>query len=465
MKNKLKNCMIISAMVALFFIAKASNASNVEVELSDKFLDVKQTVIEEYKKNSLWRSDDILDKNSMIIKFLSTATNFDIDIFEREFNLKNKRNLNSDLKIYYYEMENEIEMSLNFLTNINKSLLVEYVEPNYRCSINDEPYYYQLWGLKNQNYLGVDINVENAWKKTKGNNSVIVAVIDSGIDYNHIDLKNNIWKNTKEFPNNNIDDDKNGYIDDVLGWDFYNKDNDPMDDYSHGTHISGTIAASENEYGIIGIAPNVKLMALKIFGQRGGASSFSDIISAIEYAHKAGASIVNMSFGGKGNSVGLYESIKYFKDMLFISAAGNNATNNDYNPFYPANYDVDNNISVSSIDINKSLSYFSNFGFKSVDIAAPGSSIYSTMPGGKYGYMQGTSMATPHISGACALVKSYDFNLTPAQIKQIILSNVKPLSTLTGKIKTEGIVDCNKALDILSSKQVQKPISKKQLKK
>ncbi|MCL2321916.1 MAG: S8 family serine peptidase [Oscillospiraceae bacterium] len=446
--------------------------------------DIKKNIVNQYSNlinqflvqgsDSTDGLEDILVKDSILIRFMENVTMSDINSLEDRYDLMvDTEIIENNFKLYSYYLQSTSTISLGLIKEINELPFVMYAEPNYKCaqltSINDplipnfkpdyEPNnsntdsitlegiadYYALWGLKNQTNPGIDINLEGAWKTTKGNPSVIVAVIDSGIDYNHTQLKDNIWINVKEISNNRIDDDRNGYIDDTMGWNFYNNNNNVMDGFAHGTHASGTIGAIENQ-SMSGIAPKIKLMPLKIFANDGSMTDSSTIISAIKYAHDNGASIVNMSFGGKGKSQSFIDLMNKYTDMLFVSAAGNNSLNNDITPFYPACYETANNISVASIDQDGSLSYYSNYGLKTVNVAAPGRQIYSTLPNNKLGYMSGTSMAAPHVSGVAALVKSNNMNLTPVQIKQIIMNTVKPLPSLKGKTVTGGLVDAGKAV-------------------
>ncbi|MDS0527442.1 S8 family serine peptidase [Clostridium sp. SHJSY1] len=344
---------------------------------------------------------------------------------------------------------------------------VEYIEPNYILNSLDinsswvpsDPYYPNLWGLKNtgQYFLGqfgtpgVDINVEKAWDVTKGDSGVVVAVIDSGVDYTHPDLSNNMWKNTKEIPNNNIDDDGNGYVDDVNGWNFYQSSNNPMDDYGHGTHVAGTIAALDNTIGVIGVAPHVKIMSLK-FLDSNGKGSIANAIKAINYAKKMGAKIINNSWGGGDYSQALYDTIKNY-DGLFVAAAGNVGTDNDLYPNYPASYNLPNILSVAAIDNIGSLADFSNYGVTTVDVAAPGVRIYSTKPSNSYQSLRGTSMATSHVSGIAALVLSANPLDSAANIKDSITESVVKLPSLNGKIATGGMVNAYGA--VTSKKNVQ----------
>lgn len=331
-----------------------------------------------------------------------------------------------------------------------------YIEPNYKIRMvenhPDDPEFDKQWGLNNIGQTGgavdADIDAPEAWDIYTGNDE-IVAVIDSGVDYNHPDLKNNIWKNPGEIPDNNIDDDQNGYVDDVYGYDFANDDPDPFDDNSHGTHCAGIIAASGNdEIGITGVNWNAKIMALKFITQT-GSGDVSHAVKALEYALMMGAKISNNSWGGGGFSDALYEAIQVAKqqDHLFIAAAGNDYGRNiDYDPQYPAAYQISNIISVSATDHYDDLSSFSNIGFTNVDLAAPGSAIYSTIPDNSYAAYNGTSMAAPHVAGVAALVWSMYPSLSASEVKDGILTAVDPLPSLEGKVLSGGRLNAYGAL-------------------
>ncbi|TCP31763.1 subtilase family protein [Scopulibacillus darangshiensis] len=268
---------------------------------------------------------------------------------------------------------------------------IESIQPNYKyypMSLTEEPMFDNLWGMNNtgQSIKGqagitnVDVNAPEAWDITQGSKDLVVAVIDTGIDINHPDIKDNIWTNPGEIPNNNIDDDKNGYVDDVHGWDFYNKDNtvyDAGDGDDHGLHVAGTIAGEENGIGVIGVAPHVKIMPLKFLGPDGG--STADAITAIEYAKKMGVKLSNNSWGGGYYDDALKSAIED-SGMLFVASAGNSGMNTDNRPSYPASYDCPNILSVAAVDNTGELASFSNYGVESVDIAAPGVSILSSFP-------------------------------------------------------------------------------------
>jgi subtilisin family serine protease len=321
---------------------------------------------------------------------------------------------------------------------------VVYAEPNYICknqSIPNDVYYDYQWGLNN-------INAPSAWDLITESKNIIIAVVDSGIDINHPDLKYNIWINPGEIPGNNIDDDGNGFIDDVYGWNFADNDNNVTDSNGHGTHIAGIIAASgNNTQGISGVIWNATILPLK-FIDKNGDGYISDAVSAISYAAKIGAFIINCSWSGSTYSNALKDIIET-SSALVVCAAGNDVSraNIDITPNYPASYDSSNIISVTAVDITDNLPYFSSYGVNSVDVAAPGSSIYSTLPGSSYGYMSGTSMAAAYVSGLAGLIKSLIPDLNSLQVKNVILNNVDIIDSLTGKILTGGRINAYRSLN------------------
>lgn len=301
---------------------------------------------------------------------------------------------------------------------------VRFVEANsvFRLSeqIPNDPQFSNLYGLKNPSSTdGVrkDIGATFAWQKSTGSKDVLVGVIDTGIDYQHEDLAENYWTNPGETglddngedkQTNGVDDDNNGYVDDWRGWDFANNDNDPMDDHSHGTHCAGTIGAKGNNgVGVVGVNWDVSLVGIKIFSA-GGSTSVDAIVAGIDYATSIGVDLTSNSWGGGSPSQAIREAIERAnsKGILFVAAAGNSSSDNDSVGNYPSNYPIDNIIAVASTDRNDNLSSFSSYGLESVDVAAPGSNIYSTIPNNGYGYKSGTSMATPHVAGLVALIKS-----------------------------------------------------------
>ena len=345
---------------------------------------------------------------------------------------------------------------------------VQYVEPDYKITVNpienvgetasvrslqaagssypNDPGYPDQWGLYNTANPGADISAPLAWGGTTGSSGVIVALIDTGVDYTHPDLAANIWTNPVEVING-IDDDNNGYIDDVRGWNFVSKTNDPMDDNGHGTHCAGTIAAvGNNGIGIAGVTWSTKIMPLKFLDSKGSGYT-SDAISAILYANKMGVPIISNSWNGNGNSQSLKEAIDA-SGAVIICAAGNKGENSDINPQYPAAFTSDNIISVAGSTPQDTLASFSNYGPVSVDLAAPGDKIYSTSNSGGYSYLSGTSMATPYVSGVAALLKAQSPSISTAQIKGKILNNCDVLQSFAGKVSTGGRLNAAKALGI-----------------
>ena len=327
-------------------------------------------------------------------------------------------------------------------------------------------YYIDTLSILRNSTNDIDMNIPEAWSvfsETAAQKQVVVAIIDTGVDIEHPELASHIWHNQKEIPGNGWDDDGNGYIDDYNGWDFYNNDAtvahyminedgsrtaNPNDSDEHGTLCAGIIAASSNnEAGIAGVAScaNIQILPLKIHGGPKGSGSVSNAIKAVKYATAVGADICNMSWGTPTYSETL-EHVMRESDMLFIAAAGNNRRNNNSTPMYPACYALDNLISVAYIDAHGNLAFDSNYGVSTVDIAAPGADIYSTTVGGGYVYANGTSMATPHVSGIAALLYACGEAPYPSNVKEIITNNLKPLDDLIGYIKCPGIPDAAKII-------------------
>jgi subtilisin family serine protease len=340
---------------------------------------------------------------------------------------------------------------------------VVFAEPNYVVTIDaipNDPYFYRDWGLHNtgqRGYADADIDAPEAWELCTGSPEVIVAVIDTGVDYSHSDLAANIWTNSAEIPGNGVDDDHNGYIDDIRGWDFYNRDNNPMDDNGHGTHCAGTIGAvGNNGRGVPGVMWQTRIMPLK-FMSSGGSGYTSDAVAAILYANMMGADVISNSWGGGGSSTLLKNAIDS-SPAVVVCAAGNSAANIDATPFYPASYSSPQIIAVAASSAYDGLSSFSNYGSVSVDVAAPGEYIYSTYRGGSYAYMSGTSMATPHVAGLAGLVKAYSPGLTSSQIKAALLGNVDIKSSLNGKVLTSGRINAYRTLSSLGVVPVQVPV-------
>ena len=335
---------------------------------------------------------------------------------------------------------------------------VAYAEPNFEVfpsAVPNDPNYRDLWGLNNVGQTGgtsdADSDAPEAWDATTGSPDTVVGVIDEGIDVNHPDLRDNIWTNSGEVAGNGIDDDGNGYVDDVNGYDFANNDAtvydpDPISGRGdeHGTHVAGTIAAvGNNGIGVAGVNWDAQVASLKFLGADGGYTA--DAIEAINYAVAEGIDISNNSWGGGSRSQALEDAIRRADNAghIFIAAAGNGGADgvgddNDAAPTYPASYDVPNVVSVAATEDTDRLTSFSNFGATTVDLAAPGDRILSTLPGNSYGRYSGTSMATPHVAGAAALIKSQEPGLDDAQVKAKLVRNVDEKASLQGKVATNG---------------------------
>jgi thermitase len=325
-----------------------------------------------------------------------------------------------------------------------------------------DPDFSQQWGM-------TDIGVKEAWSATtKGSPDMIVGVIDTGVDYTHDDLAANIWRNPgetgtdasgKDKATNGIDDDGNGYIDDVVGWDFAVNDNKPHDttggnpffggNPGHGTHCAGNIGAmADNGKGTVGVAPNVKIMALRFLTEK-GQGDIAGAVQAIKYGVDNGAKVLSNSWGSEGDGgegAPLQEAIQYAMDhgVLFVAAAGNGHSgvgydnDTDAKPGVPASYSHDNIISVAALDKSNNRGSFSNWGLNTVDLGAPGVGVYSSIPGNKYMSMDGTSMACPIVAGAAALYWSQNPQASMMDVKNAILNSVRPVSSLKGKSVSGG---------------------------
>lgn len=306
------------------------------------------------------------------------------------------------------------------------------------------------------------IHATNVWSSYQSDKEIIVAVIDTGIDLNHEDLADVIWTNTLEIPGNGIDDDGNGYIDDVNGWNFYNDSSnicsystkgtyDTNDNDNHGTHVAGIIGAvANNGIGINGVASNiqVKIMPLKVTGGKNGTGKTSSLIKAIQYASDMGASICNISLNSSNYNEELYLTMLK-SNMLFVCSAGNQKTNGvdiDTNKTYPASFSLPNVVSVAALNTDGQLATYSNYGVNSVAIAAPGSSIFSTLVGNTYGRFTGTSMATPFVSGASAILMTLNQQYYASEIKQILIESATPIASLDGKVASNGALNISAAL-------------------
>jgi Subtilisin-like serine proteases len=354
--------------------------------------------------------------------------------------------------------------------------LVSYAEPNYQIKLDDpaqtytvqdgvhrptgdagpdDPQFAQQWALNNIGQdggkEGAHINALKAWQKTQGSEQIVVAVLDSGVDYNHTDLRSNMWFRPDNLPQ--YTDDELGTFNDENGFNGTDKAADPMDDNGHGTHCAGIIGAEGNNgEGIAGVNWNVRIMPLKFMG-RGGFGTTKDAIEAINYAidrkqHGVNVRVINASWGSTMKSKALEDAIRAAGEqgILFVAAAGNDGSNNDKRPHYPSNYDLPNVVSVAALDRNDQLTSFSNWGPKTVHIAAPGKDILSTWLGDNYREASGTSMAAPHVAGVAALILAKEPNLSVEKLRERLLKSVDPIDSLKGKVESGGRLDAAKAV-------------------
>jgi len=344
---------------------------------------------------------------------------------------------------------------------------VEYAEENYEITLDaaegplvpvlpHDPQFSDQWALSNDGQRGgkqgADISAPLAWATTTGSDKVVVAVLDSGVDYRHDDLANNMWVRPANMAP--YHDDDLGTLDDINGFDAIDNTSDPMDENGHGTHCAGIIGAEgSNDIGIAGVNWNVRIMPLK-FMNAGGFGTTKDAIEAINYVierKKAGVNvrIISASWGSTQKSRALEDIIRkaYEEGILFVAAAGNANTNNDRNPHYPSSYNVPNVVSVAALDRNDQLASFSNYGPKSVVIAAPGVDILSTWLGNEYEEKSGTSMATPVVAGVAALILAHEPGLSVDELKKKLLTSVDKLDSLNGKVTSGGRINAAKAVE------------------
>jgi len=338
---------------------------------------------------------------------------------------------------------------------------IEYCEPNYLYSIYDgavpnDPSYGSQWALNNTGQTGgtadADIDAPEAWNMTTGSGSIVVGVIDTGVDDTHPDLVDNMWRNPGESgggkESNGVDDDGNGFVDDYRGWDFANNDNNPFDDNAHGTHCAGILGAvGNNSRGISGANWSVKIVGLK-FLTGSGSGSTAGAIDAILYGAQMGFPILSNSWGGGGRSQALADAIETASQagVLFVAAAGNSSSNNDRADNFPSNYTSENVLAVAASDHRDQLSSFSSFGLTTVDLAAPGTNILSTTPSNNYQSFSGTSMATPYVSGVAALAMAQFPGISMTNLKYRLMGSTDAKPAFTNVTVTGGRLNAQKAL-------------------
>ncbi len=371
---------------------------------------------------------------------------------------------------YLVKLSNDVQTA-EFLDVTNDNSGVEFAEPNYVMKalgmedpevLPNEADFNKLWGLKNtgqkdaggaDGVVGADIGATKAWTLTTGNKAIVVGVIDTGVDYTHPDLAENIYRNPGENgdgkESNGIDDDANGFVDDHVGWNFAGvSTNNPMDDNEHGTHVSGTIAGrGNNGLGVVGVNWEGSILPIK-FLTGSGSGTLADAVKSIQYATLMNVHMTNNSWGGGGFTQSMFDAIKAAKDkgQLFIAAAGNDGRNADSRPNYPAGYQLENVIAVAATTNQDTLASFSTYGKRMVHIAAPGHRIYSSVPNGGYDTFSGTSMATPHVAGAAALLWGTDTSMTYDVVKDRLLRSRDYVGGLSRRIASSGRLNVNNAI-------------------
>jgi subtilisin family serine protease len=326
---------------------------------------------------------------------------------------------------------------------------VEHIEIDYRVwalAGTDDPLLSEQYALEGP----FSSRVTDAWNTTVGSTDALVAVIDTGVDLSHPDLASNIWRNPREIPGNGKDDDRNGFKDDVQGYDFVNRDASPQDDQGHGTHVSGIVAAvGNNARGVAGVAWGTKVIPIKALDSQGSGFN-SDIVKGIDYVtdlRRKGVPVaaINLSLGGGGYSGALYRAVERARnhEIFVVAAAGNEGADNDVIGSYPANFKIDNVVSVTATNAAGELPSYANVGPCSVHLAAPGNEILSTSltqtSYGPYRMLSGTSMASPHVAGIIALIAAANPSLSLLQVREVLLNNTQPLSSLTGRVITGGL--------------------------
>jgi subtilisin family serine protease len=317
-------------------------------------------------------------------------------------------------------------------------------------AFSDDPLFSQQWALRNTGQFGglagADMDVPDAWALSTGA-GVTVAVVDTGVDAGVADLAGQLAGNAGEIPGNGLDDDGNGLVDDARGWDFEGGDNDPADQQGHGTHVAGTVAAiAGNRAGVAGVAPDARVLPIRVLDAAGQGSD-SAIAQGFDYAGDLGVRIVNASLGGPGSSQTVTDAMAAHPDTLYVIAAGNDGADDDASPLFPCTSPAPNVLCVGATDNRDGRASFSNYGASTVDVFAPGLWIESTLKGGGYGFMSGTSMASPNVAGTAALALAANPRATTAQLKAALVDSVDARSALRGLSVSGGRVDAAAAVE------------------
>lgn len=400
---------------------------------------------------------------SYIVKYKSVPDIVATGNKAREYSISALRLSAIGSNLYSLELTGSTQQKAKILATLSKQPDVDYVEPDYPIQaipqtpsavVPDDPYFSKQWFHSTLNSL-------EAWSMNEGSEDIVAAVVDTGVDYTHPDLAENMWTNKGEVLNGR-DDDGNGYIDDIHGWNFAANNNNPRSTAKspHGSHVAGLIGARGNNHlGVVGVAPKVKMMALK-FMDDSGSGMTSNAIKAIDYAVDKKVFLINNSWGSNRYSRALSDAISRAAKagVLFFAAAGNGNRGVGYNiettPWYPASYTQWNVFSVAATTVSDRLTDFSNFSKSKVDVAAPGYAMYSTVSGTNYQMMSGTSMATPVVSGLAVLVKATNPELSSAQVLNIIRESSDKLPTLKDKVLSGGRVNAYNAVMLARASKV-----------
>ncbi len=376
--------------------------------------------------------------------------------------VKEVRDFMTDTQLKVVHLNDENKSLRSVIDTLNAEPSVLYAEPNYIVHAFDDGApndtdFAKLWGMKNTGQSdsahqagksGADINVMPLWAKgITGSKNIVVAIIDTGIDWTHPDLQANLYTNEKEIAGNGKDDDGNGFVDDVHGYNFSDHTANSNDDHSHGSHCAGTIGGvGNNGKGVAGVNWNVRLLPVKFLSSSGSGST-EGAIEAVNYARIMKVNVMSNSWGGGSFSQALKDAISAANDagILFVAAAGNDGSNNDSRATYPAGYDLPNVVAVAATDNRDTLASFSNYGTKTVHVAAPGVNIYSSVKGGGYATYSGTSMATPHVAGIAALLMSANPSWTFAEVKDRLIKTSDPVAGLRRKVLAKGRVNAYNA--------------------
>jgi len=461
--------------IRLSIVAALLAATSSAVNAQERVLDIaaKQTATQDAKLQDwrvAWRKsrnelidnvkDLAFDPSSVVVKWKKEATKADIEAIKLGCGLRVEPIETWEILPGVEHLKVDFGNAESSIRALREMPLVDYAEFDHIVHANqapNDPSYGVLWGLNNvgqtvnadPGIVNADINAPEAWTITTGSASVVITDIDSGVNYNHPDLAANAWLNPGEIAGNGIDDDGNGRIDDMRGFDFFNNDADPMDDNGHGTHTAGTFAGvANNGLGVVGVTWSCKVMALKFLSGTGSGAT-TGAIGAINYAVQKGVKVSNNSWGGGAFSQALFDAIAASRAInhVFVAAAGNDGLNTDISVSYPQGYAIDNIISVAASDNNDARASFSNYGATSVDLAAPGVNIYSTYLG-TYAYLEGTSMATPHVTGVVALVQTLSPTWTYTQVRDRILQTIRPVAAFNGITTTGGVLDAFAAVNL-----------------